>query len=89
LQPGNARFHVTPNGSVYLLMYVSGAQPRNVLMQVHPALDTGTLLEVPFKQPFGSFLNATVRAGNAPSNVIDIVGHNAADAVSYGQIVLE
>jgi len=89
-QPGNARFHVMANGDVYALLYVSGAHTRNVLMPISPKLDPEELIDIPFKAPFGSFLNASVRAGNAQSNTIDVIGHNGvADAVSYGQIVFE
>ncbi len=89
-QPGNARFHVTPNGNALVLLYLSGAQSQNVLMPVYPAVEPETRIPVPFKAPFGAFLNASVRAGNAPSNVIDIIGSNGtANTIAYGQIAIE
>lgn len=87
---GHARFHVMPNGDVYALLYVSGPTPRNELLQIYPKIESQSRVPVPFKTPFGSFLLANARSGNAPSATIDLIGPNGApNTMAYGQIVLE
>ena len=89
-QPGHGRFHVTPDGAVYLLLYTAGQAPANVLMPIYPQTAPDQQVVVPFKTPFSSFLLASIRAGNAPSNTIDLMGTAGnGSAISYGRIVLE
>lgn len=86
--PGTARFHETPDGRLYALVYLAGATRQNVLMQVYPQLDADPT-RVPFTKPFSTFTLASVRAGNRPSNTIDVLGINeAADTVSYAAVQL-
>lgn len=86
---GHARFHETPDGKVYALMYMGGANAGNKLMQVHPFLENPALVDVPFERPFVTFLLANERAGNEPSNTIDVLGHrDRGDSVCYGRIRL-
>ena len=87
---GHARFHVTANGDVFALLYISGPNPRNELIRIFPKVDAQNRVPVPFKAPFGSFLLANTRSGNAPSNTIDLVGPGAnPNTMAYGQIVAE
>lgn len=87
--PGHARFHETPDGAVYAVMCLTGAQPGNYLMRVYPEDSIAEPIPIPLGRPFGSFLLPTVRAGNLPSNTIDIVGACAPDTISYAEILLE
>ena len=87
-QCGHARFHVAADGTVYAVMIVSGPDAGNKLMQVHPAFDNAPLLPIPVKKPMSSYCLAGVRAGNAPSNTIDLLGQSAGDTMSYVQIAL-
>ncbi|GMV92104.1 MAG: hypothetical protein AMXMBFR82_18820 [Candidatus Hydrogenedentota bacterium] len=90
VQPGHARFQVTPDGKVYALLHINGAEHPNQLMQIYPLLDDPPTAPVPFKTPFGSYLLATVRAGNEPSNIIDVFGHQSSGTtLSYAQVVIE
>lgn len=90
VQPGHARFHVTPDGTVYALLHISGAEHPNQLMQIYPLVDNPPTVPVPFKQPFGSYLLANDRAGNEPSNIIDVFGHQASGTtLSYAQVMVE
>ncbi|MCC6696571.1 MAG: hypothetical protein IT365_13150 [Candidatus Hydrogenedentes bacterium] len=90
VQPGHARLHVTPDGKVYALLYISGAEQPNQLMQVYPLLENPPTTPVPFKTPFGSYLLASERAGNAPSNIIDVYGHSTSGTtLSYAQVSIE
>lgn len=82
--PQVARFHHTPDGRVFVLASFAGV------------LRLGRLYEgrvdwrdVPLERPLvGTFVTATQRAGNAPSNQIDIVGQVAGQdrTLSYAQI---
>ncbi|MBN2311933.1 MAG: hypothetical protein JXR94_23335 [Candidatus Hydrogenedentes bacterium] len=85
--PGCARFHETPDGRVFALAYLGAPEPHNALIQVFPEPERAEPLRVPFKTPFGSFCLAGVRAGNAPSNTIDVLGHSTSGGtLSYGRI---
>jgi hypothetical protein len=88
-QVGCARFHETPSGEVYAVLYVAGTEPGNKLMRIYPTVETRDLISIPLRQPFTSFCLAGERAGNRPSNTIDFVGHRGSgDKISYGQVVL-
>ena len=87
-QCGFARFHTAADGTLYAVMSVSGADGGNKLMQVLPAVDNPPLVAIPLKQPMSSYCLASVRAGNAPSNTIDLLGSAQADQMSYAQIAI-
>jgi len=89
-QPDCARFHETPAGTVYLVMYVGGNEPGNVLMQVYPPKKDAELVPIPFEKPFTSFCLTSERAGNRPSMIVDILGNRGrGDKLSYGQVALK
>jgi hypothetical protein len=87
-QCGHARFHVTADGTVYSLMMVSGPDTGNKLMQVYPAVEDAPLIPIPVKKPLSSYCLANVRAGNAPSNTIDLLANSSGDTMSYIQMVI-
>ena len=87
-QPGGARFHETPKGEVYAVVYVNGEDGGNKLLRILPEDPSGELVPIPLAKPMSSFCLATVRAGNAPSNTIDIFGHTAGNTMSYAQVKL-
>jgi hypothetical protein len=88
--PGDARFHVTPEGVVYAVLNVTGEDAGNKVLQVYPPLDAAPLIPIPLKTPFSSFLLASVRAGNAPSNLIDMYGHTTSgEKLCYAQIRID
>lgn len=84
--PGAARFHTTPDGRLYVLFYVSGlgADGRSIsenrLMELGDDGTPGTTVTIPMKHPMNSFFTATVRAGSAPSEWIDMLGTRAGEA---------
>jgi len=89
LSPGCARFHETPSGTVYLVLYVGGADAGNELMPVYPPKEGAERVPIPFEKPFTSFCLASERAGNRPSTTIDVFGHRGrGDKLSYGQVEL-
>lgn len=89
-QPGRSQFHETEDGRVFAMMSLSGEGGGNKLMQVYPAVKKETLVDVPFEVPFSTFMLASGRAGNVPSNIIDVIGHRSSgQVVSYGRVVVE
>ena len=94
--PGRGRFHVTPDGRLFVFYYVHGkdaagkAVSENRLMELRPDGTSGPEVRVPLKQPFREYFTATVRAGSPPSTILDVLGHRvgAANTVSYARIRL-
>lgn len=90
IRPGWSRFHVTPGGTLYALLSVGGMTPSNQLMQVYPQTETPVMVPVPFEQAFSSFFLASDRAGNLPSDLIDVYGHRASGTtLSYARLRIE
>jgi len=89
-QPTNARFHKTPDGDLLVLIHLSGDEGGNKLVRLSPSEESTPILDVSFDPPFTSFMLATERAGNKPSNTIDVLGHRGrGDTLSYGRITLK
>jgi hypothetical protein len=94
--PGRGRFHVTPEGRLFAVYFVSGrnaaGQPvsEDRLLELSPAGPSGDAVRIPLQQPFTDFFTATVRAGSAPSDTLDLLGPRAGTAatISYARIRL-
>lgn len=77
---GTVRFHVTPDGRLFVVYYVSGKQPdgreisENRIMELGPDGTPGTPLTIPLKAPLCQFFTATPRAGSASSWTLDLYG---------------
>lgn len=69
-----AKFHVSANGSLYAVLYVTGAEGGNRLMRLLPEDKNNTRIPITLNRPFSAFCLATTRAGNALSDTIDIFG---------------
>jgi hypothetical protein len=87
-EPGMARLHETPDGSVYAVVYMTGPGGGNKLIRVYPETDS-TLVSIPLTKPMSNYVLASVRAGNRPSNTIDLLGQSASDTMSYARIALK
>ena len=87
-EPGCARFHVAKDGTVYAVLYVTGPEAGNKLMQIYPSIENPPLIPIPLKNPMGSYCLAGVRAGNKPSNTIDMHGLTKGTTMSYARMVL-
>jgi hypothetical protein len=75
---------------LFALLAFGGNRPRNELVQIYPKVEPLRFVPVPFKTPFSAFLLANVRAGNAPSNTLDILGHSTSGTtLSYAQVDFE
>ncbi|HIJ64701.1 MAG TPA: hypothetical protein HPP77_02015 [Candidatus Hydrogenedentes bacterium] len=88
-QCGYGRFHEAADGTLYALLHVSGQDVPLNLMQIYPPLADPPLIPIPLKMPMGSFCLANVRAGNKPSDIIDMLGHTKGNTLGYAQLRLE
>lgn len=88
-EPGGAVFQVTPKGHVYVVLYRSGNGGQDALMRVHPFDDSMTLTPVPLRRPLSGFCSASVRAGNKPSNTVDLHGPLDATTMGYAQFEIK
>ena len=81
-KPGRGRFHVTPDGRLMVLYYVSGPSAtgtqvsENRLVEIHSDGVLGEPVKVPLQRPMESFFTAGVRGGTAPSAIIDVLGES-------------
>lgn len=83
----HARFHTASDGRLYALLYVTGGESGNELMPIHPVIQPDSTVPVPLEVPFQSYCLASVRAGNPPSDVIDVFGFRAdSHTLSYAAI---
>ncbi len=77
-QPHYARFHATPDGRLFVVMFVTDTTPdgksiqENRIQQILPK--KGKAIRIPLKDPFRSFFTATERGGSLPSNILDLYG---------------
>lgn len=85
--PANARFQALPDGRMIVVLSVQGEGPGVKIMRAYPELDR-TLVDVPLTKPIYSFCLATVRAGNVPSNAVDMFGETAPNQYSYAQFTV-
>lgn len=96
LAPGEARFHVTPDGRMFVFYYIRGKSAsgekvsENRIMEITQEGLPGQFRKIPFKKPFTNFQTATERAGCMPSEWIDVIGvrEGQTNSISYGQIRL-
>jgi hypothetical protein len=76
--PGFARFHVTPDGRLFVVSYVGGSDAagkgisENRLTEITADGKIGATVKVPMKQPFSYFMTATPRGGALPSEYLDL-----------------
>jgi hypothetical protein len=77
---GDARFHVTADGRLFVFYYVWGTEAdgapvsENRLLEILPAGRHSNPVKVDLQQPFIRFHTATRRAGCTPSEVLDLYG---------------
>ncbi|MBP7050285.1 MAG: hypothetical protein KBE65_04655 [Phycisphaerae bacterium] len=92
--PGLGRFHVTPGNRLFVFFYVWGSDTdgkslsENRLVEIQPDGSVGDAVRVPLEKPFTSFMTATVRAGAAPSQTLDLLGtrQGVSSTISYARI---
>jgi hypothetical protein len=90
------RFHVTPDHRLWVVCYVSGINAagkgvaENRLLEIGPDGTVTNQSVLPLKHPLGSYFTTTIRAGSAPSRILDMLGHrvDSQATVSYARIRL-
>ena len=83
---GEARIHTTADGQPLVVAYLAGEKPGMYLLPLSD--ESAEWLQIPVTKPMGSFSLASTRAGNAPSNTIDILGNTRGNIYSYAQVRL-
>ena len=94
--PSAPRFHATPDNRLFVIYYVYGTDAagkrvsENRLMEIRSNGELGESVRLGFKLPFTSYFTATVRAGSAPSDTLDLLGHRegASQTISYARVRL-
>lgn len=71
------RFHVTPDGRLFVVYYVSdeAGLSENRMLEVLPDGMASRPVALPLKHPLTQFFTAGPRAGCAPSWTLDLLGH--------------
>ncbi len=95
--PGRGRFHVMPDGRLFVFCYVSGTDAQgkrlseNRLMELADDGGAGVWIKVPMKHPMSDYFTATVRGGSPPSRFLELLGHRADQpgTISYARIRLD
>jgi hypothetical protein len=96
LVPSFGRFHVTPENRLVVVFYVNGADAKgaavseNRVMEVRSDGSPSESIRLNLKHPLSQFFTATVRAGSAPSQVIDLLGQPAdqPNVIAYARVRL-
>jgi len=69
------RFHTTPDGRLWVVCYVRGANvSENRIVEIRNGEPAGEFQTIPLAKPFSSFFTASLRAGNKPSAILDLHG---------------
>jgi hypothetical protein len=85
--PGRSRFHVSPEGRLWIFHHFEESGPQNALVEVGPEETLCASLPVSLRIPLVSFFTNSVRAGCAPSSTLDILGQSG-NAMRYARIAL-
>jgi hypothetical protein len=92
--PGDGRFHVTPDGRLFVFCYVGGtasdggAISENRLFEIVPDGADMPPVVVGLKRPFTRSYTATWRAGSLPSAALDVYGiqEGKGNTLSYARV---
>ena len=82
---GTSRFHVTPDGRLFVVYYVSDGAglAENRILEIRADGAPSVPVTIPLKHPLRSFFTATPRAGCAPSWTLDLLGRRRARNLPY------
>lgn len=94
--PAAPRFHVSREGRLLVVLYVSGPKgdgttvSENRLLLLDEAGHVAGSLTLPLSHPFTQFFTATPRAGSPASDRLELLGHTAgaANEIRYARIHL-
>ena len=89
--PGRGRFHITPDGRMFVFLHASVPDAtgkridENRLVEIRSDGTLGPFVPVPLKVPMATFFTASVRAGCAPSDTIDLLGETG-QTIRYARV---
>lgn len=94
--PSAPRFQITPDGRLFVVFYVSGTDAtgkgvsENRLLEIRADGEASQPMAIRLQQPFSQFFTATVRAGSAPSDLLEMLGQPAGGGavIRYARIRL-
>jgi hypothetical protein len=90
-RPGDARFHVTDEGRLFVFGYMSDRAPAhtgNYIMELKTDGTHQSPQSVTLERPLSRFFTATPRAGNQPSPLLDVLG-DANRTMRYVRITID
>jgi hypothetical protein len=97
LQPGQGRFHITPDGSLHVFYFVQGQDEGGDSVaenRVTRRQDDGgwsSHQTVALSRPFVQFFTATPRGGSPPNSALDLLGvrSGVSQTISYARVRFE
>ncbi len=93
-RPGDGRFHITPDGRLWVIYYLSGTDAEGERFEENRLVEIqwdGTIypeISLNMQKPLSRFFNNTVRAGCSPSPYIDLFGSQG-NTMRYARIHLK
>jgi hypothetical protein len=96
LVPSSPRFHLTPDGRIFVIIYVNGvlqggkSVSENRIAELHLDGTTSTFIRIPLSRPFTNYFTATTRAGSLPSYTLDLLGTSpdSPNTIRYARVKL-
>jgi len=91
------RFQRTPQGRLFVFFYVNGtdktgkALSENRLIEIRQDGTAGPMSRVPLTHTLNNYMTATVRAGSAPSDILDLIGTEPGNdmTIRYARVRLQ
>ena len=94
--PSSPRLHVTPDNRLFMVYYVEGTDSgdrqvsENRILEIRDDGSAGSGVRIPLATPLTRYFTATVRAGCAPSEIVNLLGTPAEGGrICYAQLRLE
>ncbi len=84
IEPGSGCFYITPDNRLFVFYHLKGKDlSENRLFEIQAGDVTGEELTVPLRTPLTHLFTATPRAGCAPANTLDLLGHGKDEMIRY------
>ncbi len=92
--PGKGRFQVTKDNRLFVFYYVHGGPgdiKENRMVEISMTGDHALSkpVKINVKRPLSNFYTANVRAGTAPSSIVDVYGKDEANEMRYLRIKIK
>ncbi len=90
--PGKGRFQVTEDGRIFVFYYVHGGPDEvkeNRMIEIKGDHSFSAPVKINLERPLSNFYSANIRAGSAPSSIMDIYGKDDANEMRYIKIKIK